>query len=165
MGIAVLLLATLAFNDPPKDVIDFFRSVASALADGDRDYSVPQERNRPRHATEFLSHFERSMPGYGEFSSQIEDMVGAGEVATNIDFSNADGNDRKMTLDLDWLLECDGQRPKRAVIKCTIEKRGKKWKITSIAPIDFFKRENCGRRLTFDASRDADKRKTVLMEN
>jgi len=141
MGIAVLLLAVLAFVDPPTDVIDFFRSVGAALADADRDLSVPAERRRPRHATEFLDHFDKSMPGYAVFSEQIEAMVGTGEVSTTIDFINTDGNDRKRTLDLDWLIQCEDQRPKRAVIQCTIEKRGKKWKITSIAPIDFFKRE------------------------
>jgi hypothetical protein len=140
MGIAVLLLAALALEDPPKDVIDFFRSVAATLADADRELSDPKTA-RPRRATEFLDHFDKSMPGYVEFSDQIEAMVGAGEVSTNIDFINTDGNDRKRTLDLDWLLQCEGQHPKRAVIQCTIERRGKKWKITSIAPISFFKRE------------------------
>jgi hypothetical protein len=142
MSIAVLVLASMvAFEDPPKDVIDFFRSVAATLADADRDFSVSEERRRPRHASEFLAHFDKSMPGYAEFSEQIEAMIGAGEVSTNIDFINTDGNDKKRTLDLDWLLQCQDERPKRAVIQCTIEKRGKKWKITSIAPIDFFKRE------------------------
>lgn len=140
MGIAVLLLAVLAFEDPPKDVIEFFRSVAGTLADADRDVG-DTKLVRPRRATEFLDHFDKSMPGYAEFSAQVEDMVGAGEVSTNIDFINTAGDDRKRTLDLDWLLQCEGQRPKRAVIQCTIEKRGKKWKITSIAPIEFFKRE------------------------
>jgi hypothetical protein len=140
MGIAVLLLATLAFEDPPRDVIDFFRSVAATLADADRDASE-QKIARPRRATEFLDHFDKAMPGYAEFSSQVEEMVGAGEVSTNIDFINTAGDGQKRILDLDWLLQCEGQRPKRAVVKCMIEKRGKKWKITSIAPIDFFKRE------------------------
>jgi hypothetical protein len=134
------LLLVLAFNDPPADVIDFFRSVASTLVDADRDASEARI-GQPRKATQFLEHFDKSMPGYAEFRSQIEEMLGAGEVSTNIDFVNTEGDSRKMTLDLDWLLECEGQRPKRAVIKCTIEKRGKKWKITSLAPIDFFKRE------------------------
>ena len=44
------------------------------------------------------------MPGYAEFSGQIEQMVGEGEVSTNIDFINTAGNDRKRTLDLDWVL-------------------------------------------------------------
>jgi hypothetical protein len=140
MGVAILLLAAFAFDDPPKDVIDFFRSVAAALADADRDGS-DLKMQKPRHATRFLDHFDKSMPGYAEFSAQIEDMVGAGEVSTNIDFINSEGDPRKMTLDLDWVLQCEGQRPKRSVIKCTLEKRGKKWKITAIDPIDFFKRE------------------------
>jgi len=140
MGIAVLLLALMAFEDPPQDVIDFFRSVAATLADADRD-AAEARIAQPRKATEFLDHFDKSMPGYAEFSDQIEAMVGAGEVSTTIDFINTAGNDKKRTLDLDWLLQCEGQRPKRAVIKCTIEKRGKKWKVTSIGPVDFFKRE------------------------
>jgi hypothetical protein len=136
MGAAALLLTMLALEDPPKDVIDFFRSVAATLSAADR--SMEGARSR---ATEFLEHFDKSMPGYAEFSGQIEAMVGAGEVATTINFINTDGNEKKRTLDLDWLLLLEGQGPKRAVIKCTIEKRGKKWKITSIAPIEFFKRE------------------------
>jgi hypothetical protein len=136
MGAAVLVLTMLALEDPPKDVIDFFRSVAATLADADR--SMDGVRSR---ATEFLEHFDKSMPGYAEFSGQIESMVGEGEVSTTINFINTDGNEKKRTLDLDWLLLLEGEGAKRAVIKCTIEKRGKKWKITSIAPIEFFKRE------------------------
>ena len=113
---------------------------AAALADADRGGADPK-LGLARHATEFLGHFDKSMPGYSEFADQVENMVGAGSVSTNIDFINTEGNDRKRTLDLDWVLQCEGQNPKRAVIKCTIEKRGKKWKVTSIAPIDFFRRE------------------------
>lgn len=144
MGIAVLLLTMLAAQDSagdaPKDVVDFFRAVASALVDAGRDVNT-KERTRPPDAADFLQYFDKAMPGYLEFSGQIEAMVGAGEVSTNIDFINTRGDERKRTLDLDWLLLCEGEGPKRAVIKCTIEKRGRKWKITSIAPIEFFKRE------------------------
>jgi hypothetical protein len=139
MGVAILILASMmAFEDPPKDVIEFFAATASALSDAGRDADdrVPHIR----HAREFLDHFDKSMPGYAEFSDRIEAMVGAGEVLSTIDFVNTEGNDQKRTLDLDWLLECEGKSAKRAMIKCTIEKRGKKWKITSIAPIDFFSR-------------------------
>ncbi len=139
MGIAILLLTALAFEDPPKDVIDFFRSAAASLADAGRD--LGDGTARTRSAAEFLDHFDKAMPGYAEFRDQIETMVAAGEVSTNIEFINTDGNEKKRTLDLGWLLQCEGQSPKRAVIKCTIEKQGKKWKITSIAPMDFFKRE------------------------
>ena len=142
MGTAILLLAgKLAFEDPPKDVIDFFRSVATALADGGRDLNERKERSKPRDAADFLQHFDKAMPGYAQLSDQVQAMVGAGEVSTNIDFINTQGDNHTRTLDLDWVLLCEGEAPKRAVIKCTIEKHGKKWMITSLSPIDFFKRE------------------------
>jgi hypothetical protein len=141
MRAAVLMFASLlALGDPPKDVIDFFRSMAAALADADRDMTTKDQQG-PRNASQFLDHFDKAMPGYAEFSDQIEEMVSAGEVAATIEFVNAEGDDRKRTLELDWLLECEGRSNKRGLIKCTIEKRGKKWKITSISPIDFFKRD------------------------
>jgi hypothetical protein len=132
MGISILLLAgMLAFDDPPKDVIDFFRSAAAALGEAHQD----------GNARAFLEHFDKTMPDYPEFSDRIEAMVGAGDVSTTIEFVNVEGTDQKRTLDLDWSLQFEGERPKRAILKCTIEKRGKKWKITSIAPLEFFKRD------------------------
>ena len=131
MGVALLLLLMLAFEDPPKDVVDFFRSAAVELS----------EAHDNRSGRAFLGDFDKSMPGYAALSDQIEAMIAAGEVSTAIDFVNSEGNARKWTLDLDWLLQCEGQRPKRQVVKCTIEKRGRKWKITSIAPIEFFRLE------------------------
>jgi hypothetical protein len=129
MNFALLLMAgMMAFEDPPKDVIDFFRSAATELGDAHRDGS----------ARAFLDHFDRSMPGYAEFSDRIERMASAGEVTATIDFVNTKGDSGKLTMDLDWLLQLEGERPKRAVLQCTIEKRGKKWKITSLAPLDFF---------------------------
>jgi hypothetical protein len=130
MGAALLLLM-LVLEDPPKDIVDFFRSAAVELSEAHDNGS----------GRAFLDDFDKSMPGYAALSDQIEAMVAAGEVSTTIDFVNTEGNDRKRTLDLDWILQCEGQRPKRQVIKCTIEKRGKKWKITSIAPLEFFRRE------------------------
>lgn len=131
MGVAILLLGLLAFEDPPKDVIDFFRSAATALGDAHRDGS----------AGAFLEHFDPSMPGYVQFRSEIEEMAGAGEIGCAIDFVNTKADGAKMTLDLDWLLEPEGERPRRAVIHCTLEKKGKRWKVTSLSPLDFFKRE------------------------
>ena len=131
MGVAVLMLTLLALEDPPQDVIDFFRSAATALADAHRD----------RDAGAFLDHFDKSMPGYAELSDRIREMTGDGEVNMAVDFVNQKGDDKKRTLELDWLLQCEGQHPKRAVLQCTMEKNGKKWKITSLAPLDFFKRE------------------------
>jgi hypothetical protein len=51
-----------------------------------------------------------------------------------------EGDDQKRSLDLDWLLKIDTDDPRRQIVKCQIEKQGKKWKIISLEPIEFFKR-------------------------
>ena len=131
MSAAVLLLTFLAFADPPKDVVDFFRSLAASLSDAHED----------GNARVFLDHFDKSMPGYADFSDRIEALIGAGDVLATIEFVNQDGDANKRTLDLDWILQFDGDRPKRAVLKCTMEKVGKKWKVTSLSPLEFFRRD------------------------
>src|SRR5260370_41842934 len=88
MGVAILLLGSmLVFEDPPKDVIDFFRSVASALVGAGRDLNA-SERQPPRDAADFLQYFDKSMPGYTDFADQIQANVGARQVIATIDFLN-----------------------------------------------------------------------------
>ena len=129
MRAALLFASMLAFADPPPDVVDFFRSAATALGDAHRDGS----------ARAFLDHFDASMPGYAEFADRIEALAAAGEVGAVIDFVSFKVDGAKMALELDWLLEPEGERPRRAVLNCTLEKRGKRWKITSLAPVDLFR--------------------------
>ena len=129
MHAALLLASMLAFADPPSDVVDFFRSAATALADAHRDGS----------ARAFLDHFDTSMPGYAEFADRIETLAAAGEVGAVIDFVSFKQSGAKMALELDWLLQPEGERPRRAVLHCTLEKRGKKWKVTSLSPVEFFR--------------------------
>jgi hypothetical protein len=129
MRAALLFASMLAFADPPTDVVDFFRSAATALGDAHRDGS----------ARAFLDHFDASMPGYAEFADRIEALAAAGEVGAVIDFVSFKVDGAKMALELDWLLEPEGERPRRAVLNCTLEKRGKRWKITSLAPVEFFR--------------------------
>jgi len=127
---AALFFATLlAFADPPSDVVDFFRSTATALGDAHRDGS----------ARAFLEHFDASMPGYPEFADRIEALAAAGEVGAVIDFVSVKEDGAKIALELDWLLQPEGERPRRGVLSCTLERRGKKWKITSLSPIEFFR--------------------------
>jgi len=42
-------------------------------------------------------------------------------------------------LQLDWLLQIEDEQPRRQILKCTIERQGKNWKITALDPIEFFK--------------------------
>ncbi|MGD1092011.1 MAG: hypothetical protein ABSB35_08455 [Bryobacteraceae bacterium] len=126
MRIALFLIAaTLALAQTPQDVVEFFRDVAGDLA-----------QNNP---SEFLDHFDRNMVGYATLRDEIESLLSAAEVGSAIEIVTDEGDDQKRTLELDWVLEITDQQPKRAILKCTIARQGKKWKITALDPIEFFK--------------------------
>jgi hypothetical protein len=132
----LLFVAKLSAADPPPDVVDFFRVVTQALADAHSDDGLLSN-----DAATFLGNFDPKMEGYAELRAGVEDMVARARVGAALEFVADDGDDNKRTLDVDWTLEIEGQRPRRATLKCIIERSGskKKWKITSLAPVSFFK--------------------------
>ncbi len=121
--IVFLAMAAVAWADPPQDVLDFVRTAAENLADQN-----PQG---------FLDHFDREMPGYSILKDEIEALTYA-DVSSTIEFATDEGDDHARTMQLDWILRINGGTPKRQLIDCKIEKRGKKWKITSFRPLEFF---------------------------
>ena len=116
----------LAFGaDPPKDVGDFFVSAVRALADKD--------------SAAFLDHFDRDMPGIAAFRGDVIALVDRAEVVSTVGFVTDEGDDSRRTLQLDWYVQIDADRPKRQIVKCTIQRQGKKWKIVAFEPLDLFK--------------------------
>ena len=132
--LAILLATGLSGADPPRDVIEFFQDVTRALADAHTD-----DTTLPVSAAGFLEHFDPDMPGYAQLRENVEDLVSHTSVSSAVEFVTDEGDDNKRTLDLDWVLEIPDQRPRRQVLKCTIERRGKKWKFTALALVEFFK--------------------------
>ena len=130
---ALFLIAAVAlFAETPVGVLDLFREAAEALADNDPDA--------------FLAKFDSSMPAYPTLRDEIAGLMAAYDVGSTIEVINDDGEDQKRSLDLDWLLvlaekNVDNGRneTRRRVVKCTVEKQGKRWKITALEPIDIFK--------------------------
>ena len=114
--------------ETPPDVIQFLRSTAAILANvGDFG---PQE---------FLDRFDRDMPNYAAFRGYVEALVARAEIGSAIEIVKDSGDDRRRSIALDWVLEVQDQLPRRKILKCTIEKRGKKWVFTSLEPVEFFK--------------------------
>jgi len=126
----ILLIAFASFaqelppQDAPKDVLDFFRTAAEALADKD--------------ASAFLDHFDPRMPGYEALSSHVRSLLERSEIGSSIEIVGDTGNESKRVLQLDWVLRIDQDLPKRQIVKCTIEKQGKKWRIITFDPPGFF---------------------------
>jgi len=81
------------------------------------------------------------MPQYERLRDEIRDLFGtAQEIGSTIDVITDDGDGQKRTLDLDWLLKIDNAEPRRQIVKCQVEKQGKKWKITTLDPVEFFRK-------------------------
>jgi hypothetical protein len=66
-------------------------------------------------------------------------LAGRAEVGSAIEIVSDSGDEHRRALELDWVLEIQDQRPRRQVLKCTIEKHGRNWKFTSLEPVEFFK--------------------------
>jgi hypothetical protein len=122
--LASLLAAclTAAGQNRPPEQMEVFRGVSEALANLDADA--------------FLDQFDPHMPQYEKLRDEIRDLIGtAQEIGSTIDVITLDGN----KLELDWLLKIDNNEPRRQIVKCQVEKQGKKWKITALEPVEFFK--------------------------
>jgi hypothetical protein len=124
---AVVLLAAAGLRaEPPKEVIQVVSDAADALANNDADV--------------FLDLFDSGMPGYESLSAEVHYMVGAeDEIDSSVEIVTSSGSDQKYELQLDWVLTFGMDAPRRKLVMCRIERRGRKWKITSLTPVDFFK--------------------------
>jgi hypothetical protein len=113
----------------PKEVGDLIRATAEALQNKD--------------VSGFLDHFDGKMPGYEMLHFYLEGLAARDSVLSSIeivtDKGDKDSDGQRRTLQLDWVLNIDSERTARGIVKVTVEKQGKKWKFTSLDPVDFFK--------------------------
>ena len=126
------LSSGLALADPPQPVKDLLRDAVNALSGDD--------------ASSFMDLIDRSFKDYAALHEEIVGLLAKYEAGSNIVIVNDFGDDAKRTLDLDWLLTLhdknDGSNPdqtRRQLIKCQVQKQGKRWKIVSLQPLDFFR--------------------------
>jgi hypothetical protein len=125
--IGSLLAASLtaAGQNRPPEQMEVFRNVSEALANRDTDTLLDQ--------------FDRKMPQYENLRDEIQELFGlAQEIGSTIDVITDEGDEHQRTLELDWLLKIDNDEPRRQIVKCQVEKQGKKWKITALEPVEFF---------------------------
>jgi len=125
--IAALLLLLTAFApaDPPKEVLLFIQSTAEALAN-----------NNPRG---FVDKFDSAWDGYKQLRADVEDLLARAQVGSSIEIVSDEGDDQKRSLELDWLLLIEGAEQRHKIVKCRIEKQGKRWRIVALEPADFFR--------------------------
>lgn len=82
------------------------------------------------------------MPDYQKLVNYIGALTAGFDIVCSIDVLSNQGDDRARAVDLDWLLQLTARGSpvarRRERVKCRLERRGKKWKITSLDPVAFF---------------------------
>ena len=92
------------------------------------------------------------MPEYADLRENVTALVREFSVESSVDFKKNEGDDQKRTVEADWFLilrphdnnGCTNGRDglatgrREKVLTCTVEKQGRKWKITSLSPVSFF---------------------------
>ncbi len=124
------LSAAILGADAHNDVLELFGTTAAALA----DVNVPK----------FMDAFDKDMPDYGKLKDSVAALTNQAEVTSAIEPVKDEGDDTKRSVDLDWYMQVrslvqDGPIvTRREVVHCELRKEGKRWKIVSIAPVEFF---------------------------
>src|SRR5579862_2546095 len=122
-----VFLAAVAFADPPAPVLDVLRQASEAISGAD--------------PAAFMDQFDKSTKDYDKLRVEVEELVASGaEIVSTIDVIADHGDDETRDIQLDWLLRVDNQTPRRQVVMCRFERKGKKWKITALEPVEFFKK-------------------------
>jgi hypothetical protein len=130
----VLLLIPLAAccraADPAREVLDLIADAAGSLSAG--------------NVALFLKAFDPKMPGYAKLRENVTGLIAQGDVQSLIDPLEDEGDDRRRVAQFHWTLRIP-RGPQAAnftrreqVVKCSVEKRGGKWRIVELEPIEFF---------------------------
>jgi hypothetical protein len=129
---ALLLLPLVARlrADSAQQVWDLFASMASALSEG--------------NAIAFMNAFDPAMPGFEALRANVTALLKVADVQSSVEVVEDEGDDRSRTVELDWLIHIvdfqdDAVMERRQErLKCRVEKSGKKWRIASLEPLQFF---------------------------
>ena len=119
--------AVVAVAQTPEGVLDLFRTAAQALADRD----VPR----------FLGQFDPEMKDFDVLRQRVTLLVAAEGAESSIEVVRDEGDDKRRELEIDWLLRVGTGNSKRKILKFTVERRGRGWKITSLDAVEFFSRD------------------------
>jgi len=111
---------------------DLLESAARALS----------ERDKP--VAGFLAFFDSKLPGYEALRNGAEGLAAQGEIDSSIALSGNEGTDAARSITVDWTLEVVHADTSMRILRreadltLEVERRGKGWLVTAIAPLDFF---------------------------
>ena len=128
--LAIPLAAWCRTADVAQEVVDLIADLAASLSAG--------------NVALFLKAFDPKMPGYAKLRENVTGLIAQGDVQSFIDPLEDEGDERRRVAQFDWTLlmhrgqEATSFARREQVLKFSVEKRGGKWRIVELEPIDFF---------------------------
>ena len=87
----------------------------------------------------FFEQFDPVMPGFAQMREDVEGLLAKGYVISTLEFESDSGDANSRQVEVDWLWHLSGEAQHRVVLKCTLVRKGKAWKITALSPSDFLR--------------------------
>jgi hypothetical protein len=128
--ILFLLTCLPLAGDAEQDITDVLTNLASALSE-----------NNPQL---FLKTIDHDMPGYHQIEHDVSALASDNWVSCSIELISNTGSATGQQADLDWYMVLKSQQDenlierRRTKVTVKMEKRGKKWIVTSFSPISIF---------------------------
>ena len=128
--LAIPLAAYCHAADAAQEVVDLIADLAASLGAGNVDL--------------FLKAFDPKMPGFAKLRENVTGLIAQGDVQSFIDPLEDEGDERRRVAQFDWTLlmhrgqEATSFARREQVLKFSVEKRGGKWWIVELEPIEFF---------------------------
>ena len=124
------LAACCRAGDPAREVLDLVADAAGALSAG--------------NVSLFMKAFDPAMAGYATLRENVTALIAQGEVQSEIEPLEGEGDDRHRVDTFQWTLRWKrGENSasfarREQVVTCKAEKQGGKWRIVGLEPIGFF---------------------------
>jgi hypothetical protein len=126
------------------DAWNVVMTAALGLTEAAADNSTENGGGPTANAKKFMQAFDPAMPGYAQLQDSLISLEQSGDVESSVDLLKNEGDDAVRTIVVDWSLNLISQDTKvealrrRETVTCTLEKRGKNWRITGIDPRTLF---------------------------
>jgi len=128
--ILLLLIRVPLFGDAEQDITDVVTNLASALSDN--------------NLQAFLKTLDHDMANFGEIQHDVNALLSDSVISCSVDVIGTAGSGTALSADLDWYMVVRSQQDqnlierRRTKVSIKVEKRGKKWVVTSFSPVSVF---------------------------
>jgi hypothetical protein len=93
----------------------------------------------------FVKNFVEDMPGFAELSKNVDGLVASADVSASVELREVNVESTRAVAQVDWYLEMKSKREiadvkqRREVLRMEFVKAGKRWRVASMKPADFFR--------------------------